>query len=90
MKPSTGAAVRLHRNAVRDRPDSLSAFKRNACPLSAESAGSPEEPQLSLFSPLPAAAASLTVTAAVVAIVISCEPLGSPAKMAVVSRAGKP
>jgi hypothetical protein len=38
MKPSTGAAVRLHRNAVRDRPDSLSAFKRNACPLSAESA----------------------------------------------------
>jgi hypothetical protein len=28
MKPSTGAAVRLHRNAVRDRPDSLSAFKR--------------------------------------------------------------
>ena len=38
MKPSMGAAVRLHRNAVRDRPDSLSAFKRNACPLSAESA----------------------------------------------------
>jgi hypothetical protein len=38
MKPSTGAAVRLHRNAVRDRPDSLAAFKRNACPLSAESA----------------------------------------------------
>jgi predicted phage-related endonuclease len=26
MKPSTGAAVRLHRNAVRDRPESLSAF----------------------------------------------------------------
>ena len=34
MKPSTGAAVRLHRNAVRDRPDSLSAFKWNACPPS--------------------------------------------------------
>ena len=29
MKPSTGAAVRLHRNAVRDRPDSLSAFNWN-------------------------------------------------------------
>jgi len=26
MKPSTGAAVRLHRNAVRDRPESLAAF----------------------------------------------------------------
>jgi len=26
MKPSTGAAVRNHRNAVRLRPDSLSAF----------------------------------------------------------------
>ena len=38
MKPSTGAAVRLHRNAVRDRPDSLSAFKWNACPPSPESA----------------------------------------------------
>jgi hypothetical protein len=36
MKPSTGAAVRLHRNAVRDRPESLSAFKRNACPPSPE------------------------------------------------------
>ena len=38
MKPSTGAAVRLHRNAVRDRPESLSAFKWNACPPSPESA----------------------------------------------------
>jgi hypothetical protein len=38
MKPSTEAAVRLHRNAVRDRPDSLSAFKWNVCPPSPESA----------------------------------------------------
>ena len=38
MKPSMGAAVRLHRNAVRDRPDLLSAFKWNACPSSPESA----------------------------------------------------
>jgi len=36
MKPSTGADVRLHRNAVRDRPESLSAFKWNACPPSPE------------------------------------------------------
>ena len=36
MKPSTGAAVRLHRNAVRDRPESLFAFKWNACPPSPE------------------------------------------------------
>ena len=38
MTPSTGAAVRLHRNAVRHRPDSLSAFKWKACPPSPESA----------------------------------------------------
>lgn len=38
MKPSTGADVRLHRNAVRDRPESLSAFVWNACPPSPESA----------------------------------------------------
>jgi hypothetical protein len=38
MKPSTGAAVRNHRIAVRDRPESLSAFKWNACPPSPESA----------------------------------------------------
>lgn len=38
MKPSTGDAVRLHWNALRDRPDSLSAFKWNACPPSPESA----------------------------------------------------
>ena len=38
MKPSTGADVRLHRNAVRDRPESLSAFEWNACPPSPESA----------------------------------------------------
>ena len=36
MMPSTGAAVRLHRNAVRHRPESLSAFKWNACPPSPE------------------------------------------------------
>jgi len=36
MKPSTGAAVRLHRIAVRLRPESLSAFKWNACPPSPE------------------------------------------------------
>jgi len=30
------AAVRHHRNAVRDRPESLSAFKWNACPPSTE------------------------------------------------------
>ncbi|HYX47548.1 MAG TPA: hypothetical protein VE820_12100, partial [Sphingomicrobium sp.] len=36
MKPSTGTAVRLHRIAVRDRPESLSAFKWNACPPSPE------------------------------------------------------
>jgi hypothetical protein len=34
MKPSTGAAVRIQRIAVRDRPESLSAFKWNACPQS--------------------------------------------------------
>jgi hypothetical protein len=38
MRASTGAAVRLHRNAVRNRPDSLSAFKWNDCPPSPESA----------------------------------------------------
>ena len=38
MKLSMGAAVRLHRIAVRDRPDSVSAFKWNACPPSPESA----------------------------------------------------
>ena len=38
MKLSMGAAVRLHRIAVRDRPDSLSAFKWNACPPSPEPA----------------------------------------------------
>ena len=39
MRLSTGTAVRLHRNAVRHRPDSLSALKWNACPPSPESAG---------------------------------------------------
>jgi lipoprotein-anchoring transpeptidase ErfK/SrfK len=41
MTSSTGAAVRLHRNAVRHRPDSLSAFKWKACPPSPESADNP-------------------------------------------------
>src|ERR1700686_780172 len=38
LKPSTGAAVRDHRNAVRDRSESLSAIDRNHCPHSLESA----------------------------------------------------
>src|ERR1700746_1138606 len=38
MKPSTGTGVRDHRNAVRDRSESLSAFNRNRCPQSSESA----------------------------------------------------
>jgi PAS fold len=38
MKPLTGAAVREHRNAVRDRSESLSAFSRNGCPQSWEPA----------------------------------------------------
>src|ERR1700687_4984108 len=38
LKPSTGAAVRDHRNAVRDRSESLSAIDRNHCPHSPESA----------------------------------------------------
>jgi hypothetical protein len=33
-----GAAVRDHRNAVRDRSESLSAINRNTCPQSPESA----------------------------------------------------
>src|SRR5216683_1666034 len=38
LKPSIGAAVRDHRNAVRDRSESLSAINRNTCPQSPESA----------------------------------------------------
>jgi hypothetical protein len=38
LKPSTGAAVCDHRNAVRDRSESLSAIDRNHCPHSPESA----------------------------------------------------
>src|ERR1700675_3964923 len=38
LKPSTGAAVRDHRNAVRDGSESLSAINRNPCPQSPESA----------------------------------------------------
>ena len=50
MRPSTGAAVRLHRNAVRDRPDSLSAFKWNACPPSPESAAGIDHERVHLSS----------------------------------------
>src|SRR6202162_6320037 len=38
LKPSMGAAVRDHRNAGRDRSESLSAINRNTCPQSPESA----------------------------------------------------
>src|ERR1700674_2937551 len=38
LKPSMGAAVRDHRNAVRDQLESLSAINRNPCPQSPESA----------------------------------------------------
>lgn len=38
MKPSTGAAVRDHRSAVRNQSESLSAINRNTCPQSPESA----------------------------------------------------
>src|SRR5271169_6815573 len=38
LKPSMGAAVRDHRNAVRDQSESLSAINRNTCPQSPESA----------------------------------------------------
>src|ERR1700693_6226822 len=40
LKPSMGAAVRDHRNAVRDQLESLSAINRNPCPQSPESAHS--------------------------------------------------
>ena len=40
LQPSTGAAVRDHRNAVRHRPESVSAINRNHCPPSPESAAS--------------------------------------------------
>src|ERR1700688_716011 len=38
LKPSMGAAVRDHRNAVRDRSESLSAINRTACPQSLDCA----------------------------------------------------
>src|SRR5579864_3610911 len=38
LKPPKGAAVRDHRNAVRDQSESLSAINRNTCPQSPESA----------------------------------------------------
>src|SRR6266436_888810 len=38
LKPSMGATVRDHRNAVRDRSESLSAINRKPCPQSPESA----------------------------------------------------
>src|SRR5258705_13242799 len=54
LKPSMGAAVRDHRNAVRDRSESLSAINRNTCPQSPESAPKhpqhPKQPQAPLSS----------------------------------------
>src|SRR5271168_201624 len=44
LKPSTGAAVRDHRNAVRDASESLSAINRKPCPQSPESAPWPKNP----------------------------------------------
>src|ERR1700704_1409364 len=41
LKLSMGATVRDHRNAVRDRSESLSAIDRNHCPHSPESASCP-------------------------------------------------
>src|SRR5216683_12353 len=41
LKLSMGATVRDHRNAVRDRSESLSAIDRNHCPHSPESALTP-------------------------------------------------
>src|SRR5579864_9292841 len=41
LKPPKGAAVRDHRNAVRDQSESLSAINRNTCPQSPESAPYP-------------------------------------------------
>jgi hypothetical protein len=38
LKPSTEAAVRDHRSAVRNQSESLSAINRNTCPQSPESA----------------------------------------------------
>jgi hypothetical protein len=46
LKPSTGATVRDHRNAVRDRSESLSAIDRNHCPQSPESAGGAGESKI--------------------------------------------
>src|ERR1700674_1971402 len=43
LKLSTGATVRDHRNAVRDRSESLSACDRNPCPHSPESASTAHE-----------------------------------------------
>src|ERR1700730_4443773 len=38
LLPSTEAPVRLHRNGVRNQSEPLSAFNRNSCPPSSESA----------------------------------------------------
>src|SRR5580704_14909271 len=46
LKLSTGATVRDHRNAVRDRSESLSAIDRNHCPHSPESAFNHEPIQI--------------------------------------------
>src|SRR5216684_3142838 len=48
---SMGATVRDHRNAVRDRSESLSAIDRNHCPHSPESAMSGEPPRLEFARP---------------------------------------
>src|SRR5258707_10812345 len=49
VKPSMGAAVRDHRNAVRDRSESLSAINRNTCPQSPESADGGQEDMRAKF-----------------------------------------
>src|SRR6266436_4703408 len=41
LKPSTGATVRDHRNAVRNQSESLSAIDWKPCPQSPESAARP-------------------------------------------------
>src|SRR6266849_9987331 len=51
LKPSTGATVRGHRNAVRDRSESLSAINRKPCPQSPESAMHPASPRVSAELP---------------------------------------
>src|SRR5262249_60362383 len=64
MKPSAGAAARDHRNAVRDRSESLSAFNRNRCPQSSESApnvGRSEPPAIWIKSSIPVLNAAILI-----------------------------